>query len=127
MGSHSSKTAISNNPQQIMQNVSTYLVLVTCALSASVLAFVLYASFGLAALKAVAPFVGTLGLTFLAAHFLDASNAEEDSKAKATNARTQGRGPSTPSSAAAGTIGSGGIMGGPSSSTTLPKRRRVAD
>lgn len=109
-----------------MQNASTYLVLGTCSLSVTVLAFVIYNAFGIAALKVVAPFAATLGLTFLAAHALDTIKEDEDAKAEATNAQSR-RVPGDAPSAAAGAVVSGGVVGGSSSSTALPKRRRVAD
>ncbi|CAM9648531.1 unnamed protein product [Sphacelaria rigidula] len=108
----------------MVQNLSTGIVIGTCAFSLSVLAFMLYASFGLGALKAVAPFAGTLSLTFLAAHCLDARDSAEDVKAAAAN----GQGPGGTSSTKSGESRNlPGTTGAASSSTKLPRRRRVAD
>lgn len=45
-------------------SAATYLVLVTVALSVTYLSFLMYSAYGLGAVKAAAPFVGTVALVF---------------------------------------------------------------
>lgn len=45
-------------------SISTYLVLVTAAFSVTYLGFLMYSAFGLGALQAAAPFIGTISLVF---------------------------------------------------------------
>ncbi|CAB1102363.1 unnamed protein product [Ectocarpus sp. CCAP 1310/34] len=92
-------------------SAATYLVLVTVALSVTYLSFLMYSAYGLGAVKAAAPFVGTVALVFAVAHCLDRAHEAEDT-AKAAPKSTQG----------------GGTTAKPTATTpAIPKRRRIAD
>lgn len=106
-----------------MSSISSYLVLATAAFSVTFLGFLLYSAFGLAACKAVAPFVGTIALVFCAAHCLDKANELEDAKAR------EAKGSTLPAGAPVAGAGVGGAGAGKAAkaASTLPKRRRVAD
>lgn len=45
-------------------SVATYLVLVTAGLSVTYLSYMMYAAYGLGALKAAAPFIGSVSIVF---------------------------------------------------------------
>lgn len=103
--------------------MSAYVVLITAAFSVMALAVFMYISFGDIAIKAVAPFVGTIGLTLLAAHLLDKRNDAEDAAAAAARSAEGG-----PRKAPPRPMGEGERGAAASGQTTaLPKRRRVAD
>ncbi|CAM9648142.1 unnamed protein product [Ectocarpus fasciculatus] len=71
----------------------------------------MYSAYGLGALKAAAPFVGTVALVFAAAHCLDRAHEAEDT-AKAAQKSTGGGGTAAKRTA---------------TTPAIPKRRRIAD
>lgn len=100
-------------------NVGTYLVLATAAFCVTFLGYLLYSSFGIAALKAAAPFIGTVVLVFAAAHALDKAKDLEDSKKE---------GERKPSAGAVAAPAPAPEIAGAGKPSTLPKRRRrIAD
>ncbi|CAM9725982.1 unnamed protein product [Ectocarpus sp. 8 AP-2014] len=92
-------------------SAATYLVLVTVALSVTYLSFLMYSAYGLGAVKAAAPFAGTVALVFAVAHCLDRAHEAEDA-AKAAPKSTQEGGTTAKSTA---------------TTPAIPKRRRIAD
>lgn len=58
-------TRATPTPRHTMSSsMATYLVLVTAGLSVTYLGYMMYAAFGLAAVKAVAPFIGSISVVF---------------------------------------------------------------
>lgn len=95
--------------------------MVTAALALTVLVYMMYNAFGFAAFKAAAPFIGTVGLVFAVAHYLDRARELEDAKER-------GEGRSLPSKdKAPAAAGSGTARKGTAASAAVPRRRRVAD
>lgn len=111
-------------------NVGTYLVIVTAAFCVTFLGYLLYTSFGVAAVKAAAPFVGTVVLVFAAAHALDKANDLEDAKKEGggkPSAAMTGGGAGAPAAAAPAATVVAGAAGAGKSSTLPKRRRRIAD
>lgn len=103
-----------------MSSISSYIVIVAAAFSLTGLGYLLYSAYGLAALRVAAPFLGTIVLVFGAAHCLDKANEAEDAKARVAKGSALSEGCAPVSSA-------GGRAGKAAATSTLPKRRRVAD
>lgn len=88
----------------------------------------MYTAYGLAAVKAAAPFLGTLVLVFTAAHLLDKANDTADATATSKQELTaQGVGSSAVGAVGAGAGAGQARNGAGGASSTVPKRRRVAD
>eukprot|EP00903_Cladosiphon_okamuranus_P011115 g10491.t1 len=100
-------------------SVATYMVLTTAAFSVTYLSYMMYAAYGLGALKAAAPFVGSVSLVFGIAHCLDRAQDAEDERAKSASSG----GASKPKSGAAAAATTTPTTKAP----MVPKRRRVAD
>eukprot|EP00752_Nemacystus_decipiens_P009342 g8349.t1 len=97
-------------------SVASYLVLVTAALSVTYLGYMMYAAYGLGALKAAAPFIGSISIVFGIAHCLDKAQDAEDERTKAAS-----------SGGAAGAGVATKPKAGGTTTPAVPKRRRVAD
>lgn len=107
-------------------SVGTYLVLATAAFCVTFLGYLMYSSFGLAAVKMAAPFIGTVVLVFAAAHALDKAKDLEDSKKEGGIKTSAGGGGAV--AALAPTRAPAAGMAGAGRPSTLPKRRRrIAD
>ena len=61
---HTNTSTTPTQQNAMSSSAATYLVLVTAGLSVTYLSYMMYAAYGLGALKAVAPFIGSLSIVF---------------------------------------------------------------
>lgn len=95
--------------------------MVTAALALTVLVYMMYNAFGFAAFKAAAPFIGTVGLVFAVAHYLDRAKELEDAKERGEKKSSLSK------NKAPAVAGSGTTRKGTAASVAVRRPRRVAD